>query len=390
MPKPVQLPEAEDLGTDQLTEEQRAAVQEEKDIDWDEALDSEEKPEDKPKDKDDVTLEDKEDTEDKPEDKPEDKEDDEAKEAEVEAKKVEEAETERLDKKAKDLEKTVDEVKEIEKGETAEQERIEKIAKDEDITVEEVKENEEKDLSVAERHSNDPKKLARALRKEQSEYGKLKTESDALKDYKSQHEESLSRIDKTAINAKLEEDRDKLVDMYRDKFPEDSEDASDDAIFERAKAKVIRGIEQKNEKMTAENKVQADDKRKVCLTDLAEEYKDYKPEITKIIGECSDRQILDKDFSVEDIAMYARGRKFTPEHLKTLEDAAYKRGSERAKIVPKVPGGKPSSKKGDTNLVTGASSEDRDRALQIYSRRDDLSESQKIAMYIKEDKANDF
>jgi len=382
----VKLPDAEDLGTDQLTDEQRSAVEAEKEQDWD----AEDSDKDKKSDKEDVTDDDKEDTSDKKEDK---KEDDEASKKADEEKKAEEeaeaAENERLEKKAKELDKSVDDVKEIETQEKAEQERVEKVAKDEGITIEEVKENEDKDKAIADRHGSDPVKLARALRKEQSEYGKIKQEAESLREYKTQHETHIAKIDEVALNSKFEEDRDKIVDMYREKYPDDSEDASDDAIFERAKAKIVKGLEQKQENLTKEFKTQADEKRKSCVTDLSDDYKEYLPEVRKMLKECTDSQVLDKEFSVEDVALFARGKKFTPDYIKSLEDAAYKRGSERAKIIPKIPGGKSTSKKTDA-AVSGASTEDRERALEIYSKRTDMTDSQKISEYLKNDKKDDF
>lgn len=383
----IKLPDAEDL-TQPLTEEQLKAVEESKNEGWDTGLEAkpreekEVKPEEKPKE---------------PEKEPEGKETPEEKEvrekAEVEAKELEETEakeTDRLEKKAKKLEKTVDEVKTIESDEKVEQERIEKRAEEEGMTVEEVKEEEAKDLALAERHGKDPIKVARALRKETSEYGKLKNEVEELREYKSGAEKASTRLDERHFNSEVEKHKDDIIDKFRSKFPKESEDLSDDVIFERGKALIRDGVKEKArlEKEARDDK--AETKRSEVIKDLPEEYKSHRAEIKKLLADCDTDQILDKGFDVEYLAMYARGKKYTPEYIKSLEDSAYKRGSERAKIVPKVPTSRPKIGREDSSLVASATAVDRARAREMYGRKEGWSESKMIETYMKDDKKDDF
>lgn len=400
----VKLPAAEDLGVgEELSKEQRESIQEFKDQDWDAAL--EEKEDETPEEK-----EAREKAEEAAKHKEEAKEGDETPE-EKEAREKEEAaakkkeedegaaeakEAERLEKKATKLEKTVDEVKALEAGEKAENDRIEAIAKEDGITAEEVKENEAKDKSLAERHGGDAVKVARALRKEQSEYGKLKKESDDLRDYKAQAEAQRTKFNEKAFNARMEEHRDDLIDKYREKFPNDSldskgEELSDDAIFERGKALVKEGIKDKEQKNAKDVEKTAKEKRAELIKDLPEEFKDHLTEVKDLLDTTDDLQILDKEFDVVFIGNYARGKKFTPDHVKSLEDAAYKRGVEQAKILPKgskTP--KPTEKtKGGSAATKNMTAEQKSRAEEIYGRHDGWSKEQMWAEYMKDGKPED-
>lgn len=403
MPKPVTIPEAENFDpAEPLSEDQHKAIEDFKDEDWNaDAADNE----DKPKDKEDVTPKDKEDAEDKSKDKEEeseeeDTEDDDnlseeqkrAKELEAEeAKKAEEEEqkeTERLAKKAKELDKTVEEVEKLESDEKAELDRIEAIAKEEGITVEEVKENEAKDVSIAERHSNDPTKLARALRKEQSEYGKVKDELEGLREFKTKSDEARAKFNEDSFNQQMADNKDAIIERYRKEVPAEAED-TDDALFERAKAMIRKVVDKREADKAKEVKETAESTRKELLKALPEEYKEHKSEVKAMLDECSDKQVLSKDFDVAYLANYVRGKKFTPEHIKELEAAAYKRGSEKAKILPKVPGAKTGGKKKTSSIVGTATQADRDRALEMYSKRSDWSDDRKVEEYMKEDKKDD-
>ena len=386
----VTLPDPNELSAeDQLSEEQLAAIEEAKNEDWSKpAEESSEKQEDDQEDKKDVSDKGKkEDTDDKSdaseeEEKPDDKtpEDEEA----------EKAESERLEKKAKKLNKSVEEVKQIETEEKAEQERLEKVAKDEGLTVEEVKELEKKDMSIAERHGNDPVKIARALRKEQSEYGKLKNEVEQLKAFKTKVETAQTKFNERQFNDQMEKGREDIIDKFRDKFPDEAEDLSDDACFERGKALIRKALDEKQKETLEKQAKEAEVKRKELVKGLPDEHKDYAPEVKEILAECADGQILDKEFDVIFIANYARGKKFTPDYVKSLGDAAYKRGVEKPKMIPKVPGARPKSGGKDTTLIDSMSEQDKARAIEIYGRREGWSKERMYEEYAKNDKDKDF
>lgn len=386
----VTFPEPEAMTSEEtLNEEQIKEIQAVKDSDWVVPV-GENKPEEKPPVKE--LLEKKPDEEivKTPEQEAAEK----AAKEEQEAKtKADAAESERVEKKAKELSKTVEEVKKLETDEKAEQERLEKIAKEENRTVDEVKAEEAKDKSIVERHGNDALKIARALRKEQSEYGKVKAETDQLRKFKEQVEARAAQFNEHQFEVQMGKGREDIIAKYREKFPAQAdgtptEELSDDACFEKGKAIIRETLKTRETKFKDEVKSKAETKRVEIVKNLPEEFKDYVPEVKQLIEECNDDQILDKEFDVVFLATYARGKKYTADYVKSLEEAAYKRGVEQPKILPKSTGSKPSQP--GKEQVPSLTDHQRARAEEIYGRRGGWTKEQMHIEYAKNDLKNDF
>lgn len=336
----------------------------------------------------------------------------------------EKAETDRLDAKAKELDKTVDEVKQIEVDETkaederiakkaeeekktveeiieaekvvadekTEQERLEVIAKEDGITVDEVKAAEEKDTKVVENYSKDPMQMARALRKENSAYGKLKSENDKLVDYKKNIEVQQKRYNEKAIDGQLETNKDKIVEEYIKLNPDDAS-VEADVLFERAKVTIKEALKSKDEETGKELKDEADKARETIIESIPEEYKEYVPEIKETLKESADMDVTSKGFDVLNLCYWARGKKMTPEHVKSLEEAAEKRGKEQPEIIAKktaaTSSGDRSTQKGTkSSVVASASDKDKERALELNANKE-MTDEKKIEYYMTEQKKSD-
>lgn len=375
------LPLAEDLGVDdKLTDDQHAAIDVEKNVDW--SMTKKEVSIEEPKKepvKEDVKEEVKE-----PELTPEELA---AKEVTDKAEKVE---TDRLEAKAKELEKTVDEVKDAETQEKAETDRIAKVAEEEGMTVEEVIEQEVKDKTIAERHGNDPIKIARALRKEQSEYGKSKNELEELRSFKNQVEVERTQFNAQQLETQMEADRDKIIDIFMKNFPTESENLSEDAIFERGKARILKAKEEQSRVATEESAGKAKDRRIEIIKAIPDEYKEFIPDIKGLLEKCGDKQVLDPGFDASWISNLSRGKKYTPEYVKMMEDSAYKRGAEQSKIIPKVQTPKPSKQSNGSGEGGSLSNSEKYRAEEMYARRDGWSKERMWDEYAKNDKGKDF
>jgi len=308
-------------------------------------------------------------------------------EKEKEEQDLEALETARLEKKAKEFDKTVEEIQQIEAGEKTEKERLEKIAKEEGRTVEEIKAEEEKDRNVAERHGNDPIKLARALRKEQSGYEKQKDEVEQLRRFKEQADAQIVQFNEQQLEERMEKGREDIIEKYRDKFPgEETDKLSDDVVFERGKGIIRKALEERQKVRTEKIKADAETKRIDLVKNLPEEFKDFIPEIKKLLEECGDSQILDKEFDISYLGNYIRGKKFTPDYVKSSEEAFYKRGVEQAKIIPKVPQAKPGSDKTITVTLTDSQ---KNRAEEMYGRREGWTRQRMWEEYFKSDLKED-
>lgn len=399
MTQPITLPtEIESMGpNDVLTDEQRAAVAAEKDISWDAPVDDKKVNAEPGSDPAKLKEDDKEVVK-----SAEELEAEAAAKADADAKTAEEKaaqeavdkaakeENDRLDKKAKEAGKTVEEVKKLEADEKADVERVEKIAKDEGITVEEVRENEQKDLAIADRHGKDALKLARALRKEQSEYGKAQNELKDLRSLKDKVEAAQLKFNEKQFQERMEAGRDDIVAKYREKFPEDSADLTDEVVFERGKVLIKEGLKVQETQFLSQLKVKATGKRDELIKALPDDFKEFAPEVKKIVAECTDEQVMDKDFSVTYIAEMVRGRKYTSDYVKSLEDAAFKRGAEKAKIIPRVSGGKPNAGSGGS-AGGGAdlTATQKARAEEVYGRREGWTKEKMWDEYARSDKDKD-
>jgi len=369
-----------------LSPEQEKEIEDFKNnLDWD-APKEEEKPEEKGEE---VVVID---------DKPGEEKTDEEKAAEEEAAKVEE---ERVAKLAEEKGKTVEEIIQQEADakaaegdktdEQKEQERLEAIAKEEGITVDEVKEAEAKDLKVVENYGNDPKKIAKALRKENSAYGKLKSEHEKLVEFKKQFDSEQAKYNEKRVNADLEAQRDRIVEEYVRLNPEEADD--DEAVlFERAKIKVKTALKYREEEANKEVQAKADEARETLVSNIPDEYKEFSPEIKDILKTEENQVVLSEDFDITNLCFWARGKKYTPEYVKGLIEAAEKRGKEQPEILERKTGAVSTGSRathGGKTVSETASPKDRERALEMFGNKDDWSEQKKIEEYMTNHKAHD-
>jgi len=93
-----------------------------------------------------------------------------------------------------------------------------------------------------------------------------------------------------------------------------------------------------------------------------EDRKDFGEDVKAHLAECTDRQVIHPEFKIDHVVLLHRGRKYSPEHIKEIEDKAYKRGLEEKKILgakklgPKastsrIPEGKGGKKEVNTSLT---------------------------------------
>lgn len=279
--------------------------------------------------------------------------------------------------------KPIDEIRRIE-SEKTEGARLKAIAKEEGITVEQVKDNEAKDKSIVERHKNDPLKIARDVRKQQSEYDKLKNENEALREKESARTRVITEQE---FEHQFDARKDQIIAKYRETYPDASYALEDDEVLEKAKPLLRGAYDETRKNYESEIKTQSESKRKELVEGLSEEFKEYRPEVEEALKECSDAQVLNKEFNIEYLACWARGKKLTPEYIKSIEDAAYTRGNEQPKILGEIGVKKPRSQSGKSYSYN-LTAEQKKRALDV-NRREDWTDEQKYADYDKV-KDNDF
>lgn len=302
-------------------------------------------------------------------------------------------ESARLEEKAKEEKKTVEQIKAEEKAaaEKAETETINQIALDEGVSLEKAREIYEKDKGIVERHANDPRKLARAIRLKDSEFSKVQQERDDLKAAQEKKERMATEQE---LDAKCEEERDLLIEKWREQNPGDDED-SDEVVFERAKAVVKRGHEIIIQQEKKQLNTKATEKRAELLNNLPAEYLEFKPALETKIASFPADQILNPKFDINYLANYERGKKYTPAYVKKLVEDAEKRGRENPSILgadtrsaPKKPSAGSGKESGIQAKIASLTSNDKTRAKEIYGRRG-WTEDKIYEEYAKNDKEKD-
>jgi len=288
-------------------------------------------------------------------------------------------ETERVEKLAQEQGKSIEDVIQDE-SDKKEMDRLEDIAKKEGISVDAIKENEVKDKSIVERHEGNPLKIAKALRGLQSSYDKLQNELKRIKEQQAAQSQILS--DKE-IETRCEENREKIVEQYIKIYPNEAEELSEDVIFDRGKTLVKASQQKSIEKQRSELKEKADERRGQLLENLSEVDREFKPNIERALKETLDEQIIHQDFDVKELIVWARGSKYTKEHVKELVDAAFKRGQEQSKILgekTKIGGAKPIIQQTYSHNLTD---DEKERAKTIFYYEEKWPDSKKFAEYEK-------
>lgn len=259
----------------------------------------------------------------------------------------------------------------------------------EKITVEEAREALKAEQNIITKYGAEPKKLARAYHHSQREYKRLessvKAEREAAANVLTENEIVMGDKKLTFDEAKPA-----MIAAYRERFPEKMADLSDDQVFETAKKEYREKVKEVTAAHKAQIKTEADSKRAKILLGLPESTKPYQDLIKEVLGQAPDHRVVQDDYDPEDLIHWARGQHFTPDRIKELEDAAFKRGQEKAKILgekgggsPERGGGAPGAGAGDSNAEIGLlTQEQKDRALNMFESIQVWDDKRKFVEYI--------
>lgn len=285
--------------------------------------------------------------------------------------------------------KSEDPGEETKPPEESEEAILQKIAEEEKCTIDEAKEVLAKDKSIVERHGSDPVKIARALRKEQSVYGKIKAELDDLKAYKEQTEKAQREYQEKHIDSQLQSQKDSIIEKYLKLHPED-EDLHDDVVFEKAKVQIKEIIKKQTEEQKAKLADQASKTIVSLVESIPDEYKDVIPEVKQALQEVDHADVVDPKFDVMSVVFWARGKKYSPEYVKSLEDAAYKRGKEEPEIKQKRSIDSSSRSASGKKTSGNATEADVQRAREMFGNKEGWTEEQMVEAYMRDHKGKDF
>lgn len=264
-----------------------------------------------------------------------------------------------------------------------EEEVIRKVAVNEGLTLEDAKERHTARQNLIAKYKKDPYEMAKALQSTQSAFDKARIENEKLKETSNYDVLGMQiEQEKAKIPQLVQGNADKIISEYRSKYPKKSERLSDEEILEEAQELIRSNYDKKVEEKLGEIKSQAQTRRDELLKEVPEHSKHLTPEIKEILDKTPDTQIAASTYSLEDVVAYVRGQHYTPEKIKKLEEEAYKRGKEEAKIVgskkPPSSGSGPQNKPNHDGSLTEKQME---RARHMFPA---INDDKKVAEFFRD------
>ena len=272
--------------------------------------------------------------------------------------------------------------------EETEKKEISLYAQAEGITEEEAAKAITAEKKLAEQYQNDPRKLARTARYWQSQHMKMearvKSESEARERNLGENE-ILIQGKKTTFD----EAKPMMIQAYRNEFADKVADKSDDEVFEIAKTDYKNRVKNYYDSQAKRISDDARSKRAKMVLELPDHAKPFRKEIEESLALLPDAKIAQEDYTPDDIIAWARGRFYTPEKLKELDEAAFKRGQENARILGEKVSVKPGAGSAAKPEVPSAdkeidmlTSDQKDRALNMYGDTKNWDDKRKFREYI--------
>jgi hypothetical protein len=308
-----------------------------------------------------------------------------------------EAEKEADEEKKKEIEETIKSWKEVVEKDTGRplsddktlEEQIKSYSEKKNVSMEEAKEEIESRQAIAKKYGDNNLELAGAYKAMQVELTKERAER--IKAEKSFEVNALHmRVDPRQIEPeKLLQKKDgsfytreEILDMVRAKHPKKTEEMSDDAIYELAQDEYALVLESKRRTKLAEMEGEAKGRRAELIANIPKEGEPYKEEIQKQLNEFPNGRVLDKDFNLQDLIYWAKG-KDTDRLVKEADARGYRRGVENRRIAGMSQKAKPGShtnKQPDATNDFGLDAEEKKTAEQRFSG-DDISLERKYQLY---------
>ena len=238
-----------------------------------------------------------------------------------------------------------------------EEEQIQEHAIKNSLTFAEAKEELTQVKAVAEKYKGNPIEMAKALRSTQSAYDKLKAEAAKPKTV-------IQQDPRLEINQYVAQNKAKLVEQYRAKYPAKSDLMTDEAILEDVTEIASQRHAAWRQEEAQKIKASAGQKRESSLAEIPDADKRYIPDVKALLQRYSDAEVMDESFNVRDVIAWAKGQRFDDE-VKAAEERGYKRGQEETKIIGAKTGaeGKPPAKKPES---TGLSDKQKARAHEMF------------------------
>jgi len=232
--------------------------------------------------------------------------------------------------------------------------------------------------TLRDKYGNDTSKMSKAMLKLVRAYTVTSQELQAMKNSPKEGELVIK-----GKKLNKEEAREFIVEQYRKEYSgkiASLDDMSDDAVYDLGMKELKEKHRMFMEKKSREVKEGAESKRKELLQNVSENDKPFLKDVEKALKSVEDSEVISDSFNLNDYLYWARGKKYH-QAVKAAEEKGYERGLQERKIVGKKGDGSSGSGgggkgKSDTKL----SSEERERALEMYDSLK-IEDDKKFKMY---------
>lgn len=289
----------------------------------------------------------------------------EAADKEEEDKKILEAKEEDLDDAGKarkeELVKAKDSQKSVEDKAKAFDEEVKAYVTEHQVSEEDARKDLASVSKIVENAKNDPKKIGKSYLHLQRVLARTTEELKAVKNAASQFRavevtaDSVSKaIEAGQITVQGKKvSKEQLLESYREAHKDITEDMEDEKVFKLVVKDMKAGVDSRNQKELAQMGTKAKERKAELINALSEADKKLLPQIQPILDKFTDRQILNKNFSLEDTILWSKGKSYD-NGVKEAEERGFKRGIEARKIVGQIK--KPAEGKPKTKSSGGGTS----------------------------------
>lgn len=236
--------------------------------------------------------------------------------------------------------------------------------------------------ALTEKYKNDPVELAKALRSTQSAYDKTKAQlGEKPKEKLFQRLSDEQFIAQARTHLSTAKDKDAQIEAYRERFPNKTENMTDEAIIEEMAEKALVGYKSFADNKESELKQKAVEKRDALLNSIPEADKKFIPDVKAVLLKTRDFSILDPDFDVKDIVNWAKGQRYEAD-IKDAYARGLKAGKEGAVIVgAKDVSGKSTVKTGQAQTTWAGTEDQKKRAVEMFPTEDTGSEEKSYQLF---------
>jgi hypothetical protein len=275
------------------------------------------------------------------------------------------------------------------------EEDIKAYAKEYNLSIEEARKDYIEHIpAISKKYGDDAKQLSKAnlhlqrlFTKTQDE-AKKATEAQKMAPVELSTESIVKMIDGGVIKVNGKPtDRDGIIASYREHYADITEEITDDAVFKLAVKEIKGKIEESERMKKIDLSTKAKDKRTALLSEVAESDKEFAKEITPILEKTPDAHIMNENFSVSDMLMWAKGKKYDElkASIEQVKKDEFARGLAKGKEEAKIIGIKETPKEGSAPVAGGKvtlTAEQKQRALDMFDGAS-MTDEQKYQSFIE-------